>query len=222
MTIAGVSIVSALQNEKSLVSDLFHSISQPLTALECGLELSLRRDETAAQFRTRVETALVNAKLLHRRLLEARALQDAGDPGDTSLPIAVKGLLLQLREDLLPVAKSQKVKLEVMCEIAMVRGNDARIRNGFFCLLEFLLRTCPVKHKVSIRARRVSLTDFEVSFRNCNPIRVETPETIQTAESGDLSLRIGQRSFQAAGGDLVVTKNQSGQVAGRVHLLLAN
>ena len=63
-------------------------MSQPLTALECGLEVSLRRDKTAAQLRARVESALVAAKLLHQRLLEARVLQDAGEPGDTSVPVA--------------------------------------------------------------------------------------------------------------------------------------
>ena len=222
MTVACAVSWSAEQTERAFVSELFHAISQPLTALECGLELSLRRDETAAEFRTRVETALVNAKLLHRRLLEARALQDASEPGDTRLPVAVKGLLLQLREDLLPVAESQKVGLKVMCELAMAHGNDARIRTGFFYLFEFLLRTCPANHRVSVRGRRVSLNNFEVSFRNCSAARIDTSRPTRAACPADLNLRIAQRTFHAAGGDLLFAQNQPGQVAGCVRLLLAN
>ena len=141
MTPASPSDVTAKQTERALVSDLFHAISQPLTALECGLEVSLRRDRTAAQLRARVETALVAAKLLHQRLLEARVLQDAGEPGDTSVPMELESLLLQLQEDFLPIAESAKVSLAVQCETVMVRGNEARFRNGFFYLFEFLLRT---------------------------------------------------------------------------------
>jgi hypothetical protein len=222
MTDASASDPSVGQPERAFVSDLFHAVSQPLTALECGLELSLRRDNTAAEFRARVETALVNAKLLHRRLLEARALQDASDPGDARLPVDVKGLLLQLHEDLLPVATSAKVKLEVKCEAAKAHGNEARLRNGFFCLIEFLLRVCPTGQKVSIRANRASLTAFEVNFRTCGSNRIKLPQSPLHADPSDLSLGIARRTFKAASGDLVLTENQSGQVAGYVRLLLAD
>jgi hypothetical protein len=222
MTDTSASDQSAVQPERAFVSDLFHAVSQPLTALECGLELSLRRDQSAAEFRARVETALVNAKLLHRRLLEARALQDASEPGDTHAPVDLKGLVLQLHEDLLPVATSAQIKLDVKCEAATVHGNEARLRNGLFYLIEFLLRVCGSGQRVSIRAQRVSLTALEVSFRNSSPARIETPDSTPVAEPADLGLRIAQRTFRAAGGELVFTKNRTGQVAGYVRLLLAD
>ena len=222
MTVPLASDLPTQQTERAFVSDLFHAISQPLTALECGLELSLRKDKSAAQLRARVETALVTAKLLHQRLLEARVLQDAAEPGDTHLPVAAGRLLLQLREDLLPVAKFAKVKLAVTCETAMVHGNEARLRNGFFHLLEFLLRACPTNHRVSIHAQRLSPTTFEVSFRNCESTKTDTPGLTKTADATDVSLRIAQRTFQAAGGDLVLTQNQFGRLAGYVRLRLAN
>ena len=85
MTVRSACDLSSQQIEHALVSELFHAISQPLTALECGFEVSLRRDKTAVQFRTRVASALVAVQLLHQRLMEARALQDAGEPGDNLL-----------------------------------------------------------------------------------------------------------------------------------------
>src|SRR5450755_1455042 len=222
MTSSSTSDPAAQRTEREMVSELFHPISQPLTALECGLEVSLRRDKTAAQLRARVKTALVAAKLLHQRLLEARTLQDAGEPGDTSQSVSVETLLLELQEDFLPVAESAKISLCLKCEPAMVRGNEARFRNGFFYLFEFLLRTCPSHRTVSIRGRRVSLTSFEISFSNCDSASFESPESMPSAAPPDLGWRLAQRTFQAAGGDLVLTQNHSGQFAGYVRLLLAN
>lgn len=222
MTAASSSDLAEQRTERDMVSELFHAISQPLTALECGLEVSLRRDKTATQLRARVKTALVAAKLLHQRLLEARVLQDAGEPGDTSHPVEVETLLLQLQEDFAPVAESAKVSLCLKCEAAMVRGNEARFRNGFFYLFEFLLRTCPSHRTVSIRAQRASLTTLEINFSNGDSASFESPESTQSAVPLDLGWRVAQRTFQSAGGDLVLTQNQSGYVAGYVRLLLAN
>ncbi len=220
MTVSLASDGFSEQTERDLVSELFHAISQPLTALECGLEASQRTDKTAAQLRARVASALVAARLLHQRLLEARAVQDAGEPGDTRLPVAVDALLLQLQEDFLPVAKSRKVKLDVKCETALVRGNEARFRSGFFHLLEYLLRNCPSHRAVSIRARRVSPSELEVGF-SYDSAPTGSLESGRAADPADLGLRIAQRTFQAAGGNLVLTKSKPGLVAVYVRLLFA-
>ena len=62
--------------EDEMLSEIFHTLSQPLTTLECGMELSLRQDKTASQLRQRMQTLLEIAQLLHQRLLELRALRD--------------------------------------------------------------------------------------------------------------------------------------------------
>jgi hypothetical protein len=68
----------------------------------------------------------------------------------------------------------------------------------------------------------VSLTTLTISFSNCDSASFESPESTPSAATADLGWRVAQRTFQAAGGDLVQTRNQSGQVAGYVRLLLAN
>ncbi len=222
MTAPAIGTLSAPQSERAFASELFHSVSQPLTALECGLELSLRQDRTARQFRARLKTALQAAQLLHQRLLEARWLQDAGEPGDTSHPVALQNLLLQLREDLLPVAKSAKVNLAVQCETARVLGNEARLRNGFFHLFDFLLRTCPKRHTVHVQPQCAKPGIFQLSFSSNGSAGNNALVAIPVADPADLSFRIAQRAIRAAGGDLVVTQNQCGQFGGYVRLLLAN
>jgi hypothetical protein len=216
------STLSSPHTESALVSEFFHAISQPLTTLECGLEMSLRQDKTVEQLRARVEAALASAQFLHHRLLEARVLQDAADPGDTSHPVPLEKLLSQLYEDFLPVADTANVCLELHCEPALVCGNEARLRNGFFHLFEFLLRTSSAHHTVRILARRSNSTTFEVAFGDDSLTSYGTFGLPLALNSTDIDLRVAQRSFQAAGGNLAVTQSRSGQVSGHVHLLPAN
>lgn len=212
---------SPRQLERNELSEVFHSLSQPLTALQCGLEVSLRQDKTAARLRARMASALEATRLLRQRLLEARALQDAGDAGDIALPVPVATLLSVLQEDFLPVARSSKVKLSMNFEPAMVRGNEVRIRNGFFHLFELLLRVCPPRHSVRLRGVRISSSAYEVRFAIDGPPETGAITPAQVASPSDMGFRIARRIFQAADGDLVVSQDGSGQIAGHVRLLLA-
>ena len=61
------------------IADIVHALSQPLTALEIGLEVSLQHDQDVAQLRSRVGSALAIAQTLHERLLELRRKIDRGN-----------------------------------------------------------------------------------------------------------------------------------------------
>jgi signal transduction histidine kinase len=200
------------------VSEMLHALSQPITALECGLELSLRKDTTPAELRARLRTSLATARLLHQRLAEFQVLQDAEDPGDTSHPAAIRTMLLQLREDYLPVARSAKVKLDVKCEPAMVRGDEARLGHGFFHLIEFLMRICQPHGYLRICAQVLSSAVLQVNFSSGAS---NAPPAQESSLAGDLDLRIARRRFQAAGGNLVLTRTLGAEVTGYVQLLLA-
>lgn len=67
--------------EQELRSEIFHQLSQPLSVLECGLELSLLHDRTAAEFRRRAKILLETAREMHRCLLDLRA-RDLGPTAD--------------------------------------------------------------------------------------------------------------------------------------------
>jgi len=58
-------------------AEALHGMSQPLTTLECGLELAIRHDTTLAQARHRLKALQEAAQILHQRLLELRMLQRA-------------------------------------------------------------------------------------------------------------------------------------------------
>ena len=202
--------------ENGFVAEVLHDLSQPLTALECGLELSLRQDKTVAELRNRMETLLEATQLLRRRMLELRALQDAADAGNMTAPVAIDGLLECLREEFSPVAELAQIGLEVKCRPARAYGNAERLRNGFFHLLEFLMRRCPGGGSVTLAGRRGSAATMELAFRassghgGCTVASVATPS--------DLDWRIAERTFVAAGGRMDLLPAETGAVAGVVTL----
>ena len=143
-------------------------------------------------------------------------LQDAGEPGETSRPVAIQATLRQLREDFLPVSQSAQVELAVKCELAMVQGDEARLRNGFFHLLEFLMRICPPHGHLRIFARALTSAVFKVNFSSDSSISTKAKEPSLVH---DLDLRVARRTFQAVGGDLVLTGISAEEVTGYVRLL---
>ena len=222
MTLPGASERFATHRDGDLLSEVFHGISQPLTALECGLELSLRQDKDSAQFRARVRAALESAQILHQRVVELRMLLDAGDPGDTSAPVAIDRLLQQLGDDFVSLADATHVRLSVRCKPAFVHGNVDRLRSGFFHLFEFLIGRSLPHRTVCVFASPTRNGFFEVRFAVVSrPCPLQSKPT-QAENAGELGFRIARRTFQASGGELMLRLDTSEQIDGHVLLRLAN
>ncbi len=59
-------------NDKDRLAEFLHAISQPLTVLECGLELSLHHEKHPNASRVRLQGALASVRILHRQVDEFR------------------------------------------------------------------------------------------------------------------------------------------------------
>jgi hypothetical protein len=212
----------ATHGDGDLLSEVFHGISQPLTALECGLELSLRQDKDSEQLRARVKAALESAQILHQRVVVLRMLLDAGDPGDTSAPVAIDGLLRQLRDDFVSLADATHVRLSMRCKPAFVQGNADRFRSGFFHLFESVIGRSLPHRTVCVSASLTRNGFFEVRFAVVSRPCPLQSKTTQTENAGDLGFRIARRTFQASGGELVLRFDTSEQIDGHVLPRLAN
>jgi len=211
----------AVQRDSDLIAGIIHGICQPLTSLECGLELSLRYDKDAAQLRRRVKAALNSAQVLHQRVVELRMLLDAGNPGDTSVPVAIDALLQHLSDDLGPLAEAAQVRLSVRYEPAWVHGNADRLRGGFFHLFQFLISRSLPHHAVCASATTTTNGFLKLWFGiDARPSGLQS-EPRQAKYKDDLSLRIAGWTFQSGGGDLVLQRIRSRRVDGHVLLHLA-
>jgi signal transduction histidine kinase len=193
-----------LAADRNFVSNVFHDLSQPLTALQCSLELALVRDQTIEEFRASVETAVDAAETLRQRLLLLRELSEADDPGDTS-PLALDRLLQQLREDMLPLFEDAGRSLELTCESVEVTANEAKLTRGFFYLLEFLVRCSSPGATLVIRGERTGQRQVEIRIAGCEAAaRIDVALSDDNCSGPDCrgELEIARRTFRAIGGDL--------------------
>ncbi len=199
-----------IADQRTFVSDVFHKLSQPLTALHCSLELSLARDETAEEYRASVEAALQNAERLRHRLLLMRELSDADGPGDISAPVALHQLLLDLREDLLPVFESAGVDFVVTCAPMRVRGNEAKLLRAFLYLLEYLQRSSPRSSlKVFVQQKNKRRVEIRMTLSAAGSLADTAADLCDPVSAGEVE--IARRTFRAVGGDLVLTESAAEQ-----------
>jgi signal transduction histidine kinase len=199
-----------IADQRSFVSDVFHKLSQPLTALHCSLELSLARDETAEQYRASVEAALQNAERLRQSLLLMRELSDADDPGEISAPVALHRLLLNLREDLLPVFESAGVDFDVTCDPVHILGNEAKLARAFFYLLEYLQRSSPLSSlNISAQQKNRQRVEIRMAVFGAVPAADSAVDFSDPVSAGEVE--IARRTFRAVGGDLVFVESATGQ-----------
>jgi signal transduction histidine kinase len=210
VTAVAESATKEVADQQSFVSDVFHKLSQPLTALHCSLELSLARDETADEYRASVEAALQNAERLRQHLLLMRELSDADDPGDTSLPVALHKLLLELQEDLLPVFESAGVGFDMTCDPVQVRGNKAKLTRAFFYLLEYLLRSSQRgRLKVSVEWKNPQPVAIKMTLSGAPSSPASGDDLRDPMSAGEAD--IARRTFRAVGGDLALAGCESEQ-----------
>jgi signal transduction histidine kinase len=188
------------EGQPSLVSEVFHTLSQPLTVLQCSLDLALQRDTTIAELRASVQLALENAERLRQRLLLVRTLNDALHPGDLSQPTDLSALCGELQDHLRPLFESEGKKLELKSGEGslMVHGDAAKLNRALFCFLEYLFAYTPVGASVVVGYVRGKgdQAEIEIEAAGCLPVSFVDP----ASPPYSCEIEMARRSFRAAGG----------------------
>jgi K+-sensing histidine kinase KdpD len=192
--------LSVLQS--AVLSEVFHDLSQPLTALECNLELSLRCDKTVADFVERIQTALETVGHLRQRMLLVHALNHAADSGGITDTADLNEIILELHGDLLPVfeAEQRSLALETIPAAAMVRVPRSKLTQALFYFLEYLFRYAPEESTTNLQ---VGITEqgtaaLRIVSESCLPL---TPFGDNCAEPYACEVELARRTFHAVGGD---------------------
>jgi signal transduction histidine kinase len=198
------------RSQEAFLSEVFHSLSQPLTALHCTLDLALQHDRTAQQLRASVQSALDNAERLRRRLLLIRALQDAENPGDTSELVDVNALLRELCDDMSPLFEStgRKLELQIAAKPLPVRADKARLLRGLFVFLEYLFRYLPEGATLSVILDRIKGRGAEICIEGPCSLPVG-PDDGNCRPTYSCEAELVRRTFKAAGGEFALTSYDS-------------
>ena len=196
-------------SQRAFLADVFHELSQPLTALHCLLELSLQRDTTADDFRASLHKALDNTDRLRQRLVLMRAIYHADQPGFAGATADLNGMLRELGESMLPlfVSAGQQLQIEVSPSALVVKGDRGQLITVLFCCLEFLQRYSE-DHAVVQVAGNVSEDRFaEICIHSQASVAISMPGA-ERRDANSFEFELARRTFRAAGGDFTVVLNE--------------
>jgi len=114
-----------VEDRRGFISEAFHSFHQPLTALHCGLELSLLKERSEVEYRQRLEDALVSAGAILQLNRAMRELVESTDPGEKFGRVELKPLLAKMVEELSYSAEPGLVAVRMSCPENVFIAADA-------------------------------------------------------------------------------------------------
>jgi C4-dicarboxylate-specific signal transduction histidine kinase len=206
--------------DPQLISDLFHALNQPITALQCALELSLRQSRTVAQYRDTLQAGLQQVERIATWATRIRELLQADDAGDDRQVLPLESFLQEAVSDLQPVAESLQVGLALRCDIsAGVRFEPRRLRQALFSVLEYALSSSAPGDAWQIDAcerygQAAVLLAADASPRHGEagpPLDGEPQPSASTLTLQQrLGLAIPRRIVEAAGGSLQTSESRTG------------
>jgi signal transduction histidine kinase len=183
---------SESEARQQFVSDVFHTLSQPLTALRCSLELALMQDSDAQGYRTALEDALGHAERVTRCAEFLRLLAEADDPG-TACEIDLRECVAAAVEEFAPVFETSGAMLAMRTNgRATIVADPSKVQRALFLALDFAGAT---GRDVKITLHRPGRAEIE--FEGQGQLRAQSP-----SQKAEQSLELSQRMFRATGADV--------------------
>ena len=101
------------EKRREYLSEAFHSLSQPLTAVQCGLELAVAVPRSQKEYERRIGEGLQSTGSLREMMSALRELVEAEDPGEDAREIELGELLSSLGDSLRKIALLYESELDV-------------------------------------------------------------------------------------------------------------
>lgn len=113
-----------VERRRQFLSEAFHAFHQPLTALHCGLELSLLKQRSEEEYRQRIADALQHAGAVLELNKALRELAESTDAGENFGRVELAQLLSNLTEQLTVIAEARQVHVKLTCPEDVSVGAD--------------------------------------------------------------------------------------------------
>jgi len=201
------------QDRRQLVSELFHALSQPLTALRCSLEMALSGRFSPGPSEESLRLALAHSEQIAHLATGIRELLEAEAPGSPGVVVNLETSLGEAVMDLTPVAQAAGIRLFFNSQCACpVMAEPRRLRQALFYLVESALSSAGPGESVQVETGeqgRQAVVLVSVSrSRPASGTRgvMAWPGTGVEEKQRELGRRLGlaiaSRTFEAAGGRL--------------------
>ena len=140
--------------ERRFASDAAHELRTPLTVLRSGLEVALGRERTQAEDREALVAALAEVVRLCKMAEDLLALARLdGEVAIERARVDLKQMLLDLTEELRPVADAKNLALDATLDAAEVLGSETHLRRLAINLLDNAFKFTPAGGKVKVTLR---------------------------------------------------------------------
>lgn len=187
---------------------LLHALNQPLTGLQCSLELAVAGPRHVEQYLSTLNAGLELTRRM-RVLVEAiRELSDTQSEPQEDAPLRLDTLLYHTVKDLLPVAETMGVHLALVSNAALpVRANRQCLALVIFRFLESALSLTRQGTELRIEAN----AEPEQAFVSVSWKEGASPEHSPFSQP-ELGLLIAQSKLEQAGAEWSRTRVANRQV----------
>jgi hypothetical protein len=128
-----------IAQHQQFVSEIFHTIGQPLTELQLSLELALEEKLTIKGYKQVLRQALAATERAIASAEFMRRLAEAEDPGSVVI-LDFSAMLSEVVEEFEPVAESRGAEIEPVIEEALnVAADPARMKRALYLLMDYAL-----------------------------------------------------------------------------------
>jgi signal transduction histidine kinase len=210
MNSPGLAAMPEINNEwrQRTISELFHTVSQPLTGLHCLLEVALMKKQTAEGYRRDIQKALEATSRLVESLRQARELAEAQDPGPCEL-VNFPRLVQEIAAEFGPLLEAMHIKPIVSdCPEYFVRANPEKLRRCMFYLFDNVLHDLPLGSDLFVSIEPRSTAKFYIGPR-ITQFSLKLPDV--PSEDTGWSVSIAKRALEAVGGRLCWSESPQGR-----------
>jgi hypothetical protein len=118
---------------------MLHELAQPMSALQCSLDVVLERPREVETYIQALHGAQDIANRMKERMHYFRDLSQAIEPCDCMQPVNAQPLLAAAIEEVWELAESMGTKIWGECEPIRLFGNEPKLLFGLLHLLDWLL-----------------------------------------------------------------------------------
>ncbi len=177
--------------------DCLHALAQPLTAIQCQLELALQKDASIAEYREALSVCLTLSRSALARLTFERELQEAATPTRCE-PFDFADVVRELEEEFTPIAES--LQLEVFWDTRVsgisAVGNAKKFHDAAVRVLDHVLARSTPGDRIAIQLSTAAASKLWIEF-----------EQPQTADLTSPPLQISDAALRSMNGELCPIQN---------------
>jgi hypothetical protein len=209
-------------SDESLLPELLHALSQPLTALRCSLELTLLQPRNSEEYRKRLRESLDLTEEITTLTAGIRELFEVEQPNSCEQGVVFDKILQTTVRELLPVADGMGVSVSMFCAPALlVHGDGDRFYKALFHMIEFFLSFSHPGDELSLQANPEG-ADIVFALHLIRRLATESGEEASKSRRNAkayLAFLIARRVFELEGGG-VEFESEDGQISLHVRLPL--